>query len=59
MFVTFAFVLCFAWFVGSEIYEVGGGKLHLLLLLALISIVCHVVSGRRSRIAWNNARQRP
>jgi len=53
MLVTFALALFFVWYVGAEIYDVGGGLLYLLLLLALMSVACHVVNGCRSRIAWN------
>jgi len=52
MFVLTAVVLFTVWFVGSRIYGVGGASLHLLLVLAMISIGAHVVSGRRSRLAW-------
>ena len=53
MFVMFALILFYAWYVGAKIYQVGGGQLYLLLLFASISGVCRVVSGYRSRRAWS------
>jgi hypothetical protein len=55
MFVLVALVLLFVWYVGDAIYAVGGGLLRFLLPLALISIVGHLISGGRRRMAWTRA----
>jgi len=48
MFVTLAVVLVVAWLLGFSVFHVAGGLIHLLLLLAVISIVWHFIGGRRS-----------
>ncbi len=51
MFVTIAVILFLAWILGFGVFHVAGGLIHLLLLVALISIVWHFfASGRRSSI---------
>ncbi|MEO8636837.1 MAG: lmo0937 family membrane protein [Gemmatimonadales bacterium] len=51
MFVTLAVILVLAWLLGFGVFHVAGGLIHLLLLVALISIVWHFFSGgRRSSI---------
>jgi hypothetical protein len=46
MFLTIAAVLFIAWLLGITAFHVAGGLIHLLLVIALISIVIHFVSGR-------------
>ncbi|MEP6621107.1 MAG: lmo0937 family membrane protein [bacterium] len=46
MFLTIAIVLIVLWAAGFLAFHVAGGLIHLLLVLALISIVWHFVSGR-------------
>jgi hypothetical protein len=46
MFITIATVLVIAWLLGITAFHVAGGLIHLLLIVALISIVIHFVSGR-------------
>ena len=48
MFLILFFVLLVMWVVGFAAFHVAGGFIHLLLLIALISLVVHFVSGRRA-----------
>lgn len=48
MFVALAVVLIVAWLLGFSVFHVAGGLIHLLLLLAVISILWHFVTGRRA-----------
>lgn len=41
-------VLLIAWIAGFTVFHVAGGLIHLLLVLALISLVMHFVMGRRT-----------
>jgi hypothetical protein len=50
MFFALAVVLVLAWLLGFSVFHVAGSLIHLLLLVALISIVWHLVSGRRTTI---------
>lgn len=50
MFAALAFVLIVAWLLGFSVFHVAGSLIHLLLLVAVISIVWHFVSGRRSTV---------
>ena len=44
MFIIIAAVLVIAWLLGLTAFHVAGGLIHLLLILAVISIVIHFVS---------------
>lgn len=46
MFLAIAAVLFIAWLLGIVAFHVAGGLIHLLLVIALISIVIHFVRGR-------------
>jgi hypothetical protein len=46
MFLTIAAVLFVAWLLGVTAFHVAGGLIHLLLVIALISIAVHFVRGR-------------
>jgi len=48
MFVTLAIILVVAWLLGFSVFHVAGGLIHLLLLLAVISILWHFIGGRRT-----------
>ncbi|MEP6571195.1 MAG: lmo0937 family membrane protein [Gemmatimonadota bacterium] len=50
MFAAIAVVLVLAWVLGLGVFHVAGGLIHLLLVLAVISILWHVISGRRNSI---------
>ncbi len=46
MFLILFFILVVAWLMGFVAFHVAGGLIHLLLLIAVISLVMHLVSGR-------------
>ena len=48
MFVTLAIILVLAWALGFGVFHVGGGLVHLLIILALISVIVHFARGRRA-----------
>ena len=48
MFGVLAVILVVAWFLGFSVFHVAGGIIHLLLLLAVGSIIWHFISGRRT-----------
>ena len=41
-------VLLIAWFGGFTLFHVAGGLIHLLLVLAVVSLILHFVMGRRT-----------
>jgi hypothetical protein len=47
MLMTLAIILFILWLLGFFAFHVGGGLLHLLLVIALIVIVFRLVTGRR------------
>lgn len=47
MFLGIAGLLIVLWLLGFFAFHIAGGLIHLLLLLAVISIVWNFVSGRR------------
>jgi hypothetical protein len=48
MFLILFFVLLVLWVMGFLAFHVAGGLIHLLLILAVISIVAHLFRGRRT-----------
>jgi len=48
MFLVLFFILLVMWLLGFAAFHVAGGLIHLLLLVAVISLVVHFVSGRRA-----------
>ena len=46
MFVMMCAVLFVAWLLGLTAFHVTGGVIHLLLILAVVSLVLHFVRGR-------------
>ena len=46
MFIILFLVLLVAWVLGFAAFHVAGGLIHLLLIVALISLVLHFVRGR-------------
>ena len=46
MFLALFFILLVIWILGFAAFHVAGGLIHLLLLLAIISIIVHFVRGR-------------
>jgi hypothetical protein len=47
MFLTIGLILLVLWALGAFIVPVGGGLIHILLVIALISVVWHLVTGRK------------
>ncbi len=48
MFAMLAIIFLVAWALGFAVFHVAGGMIHLLLVIALISFVWHLFSGRRT-----------
>jgi hypothetical protein len=48
MFMTIALILLVLWALGAFIIPVGGGLIHILLVIAVISLIWHFISGRRT-----------
>lgn len=46
MFLVLFFVLLVAWLLGWVAFHVAGGLIHILLILAVISIIAHFFRGR-------------
>ncbi len=44
----FALVLVFAWIGGFVVYHAAGFAIHILLILAVISIIMQLFSGKRT-----------
>jgi hypothetical protein len=47
-FLAIALLLMFLWVSGFLMFHIAGALLHLVLLLALISLVVHLFTGRRA-----------
>ena len=47
MFLTIALVLLVLWVLGAFIIPVAGGLIHILLVIAVISLIWHLISGRK------------
>jgi hypothetical protein len=43
-----AVVLLVAWLLGISVFHVAGSVIHILIILAVISLVMHFVRGRRA-----------
>jgi hypothetical protein len=48
MFLILFIVLLLAWLFGWAAFHVAGGFIHLLIILAVISLIVHLVRGRRA-----------
>jgi hypothetical protein len=48
MFWGLALVLFILWILGFGVFHVAGGLIHILLIVAVISLIVHFVSGRRT-----------
>ena len=42
-----AIILFIAWLMGAFAFRIGGGLIHLLLVIALIVVIVRLVTGRR------------
>jgi hypothetical protein len=45
---TIALVLFVLWILGFGVFHVAGGLIHILLVLAVISILWNLIAGRRA-----------
>ncbi len=50
MFIALFLVLLVAWVMGFTVFHVAGGLIHLLLIVALVSLVLHFVRGGRATV---------
>ena len=48
IFMVLFVVLLLAWILGLSVFHVAGGFIHILLIVAVISLVLHFVRGRAS-----------
>jgi Family of unknown function (DUF5670) len=48
MFLTIAIILLILWALGFFVFPVMGGLIHIILVIAVISIIWHFVKGRRA-----------
>ena len=48
MLLTIAIILFILWVLGAFVVHVGGGLIHLLLVIAVIVIIWNFVAGRRA-----------
>jgi len=48
IFTIFFIVLLIAWLLGVGVFHVAGGLIHILLVMAIISLVLHFVRGTRT-----------
>ena len=47
MLLTIAIILFILWALGAFAFHVGGGIIHVLLVIAIIVVVYHLLTGRR------------
>jgi hypothetical protein len=50
MFMALFIVLLVAWLLGWVAFHVAGGMIHLLLIVAIISLIVHFMRGRRATV---------
>lgn len=48
IFLILFFILLVTWVIAWTTFHIAGALIHLLLIVALISLILHVVAGRRS-----------
>jgi Family of unknown function (DUF5670) len=48
IFTIFFVVLLVAWLLGLGVFHVAGGLIHILLVLAVVSLILHFVRGGRT-----------
>ena len=48
MFIALAILLAIAWLMGFTVLHVTSAAIHVLIVLAIISVVLHLVRGRRT-----------
>ncbi|GAC1577789.1 MAG: hypothetical protein NVS3B5_10060 [Sphingomicrobium sp.] len=47
MLATIAIILLILWLLGAFAFHVGGGLIHILLIVGIIVLVLHFIRGRR------------
>ena len=47
MFIAFALILGLAWILGFGVFHVASAAVHVLVLLAIVSVVLHFVRGQK------------
>ncbi|MEO6247196.1 MAG: lmo0937 family membrane protein [Sphingomicrobium sp.] len=47
MLATIAIILIVLWLLGAFAFHVGGGLIHILLIIGIIILVLHFIRGRR------------
>jgi hypothetical protein len=47
MFLTIGVILLILWVLGAFVVPVGGGLIHILLVVAVISVIWHLMTGRK------------
>ena len=47
MFLTIGVILLILWVLGAFVVPIGGGLIHILLILAVISVIWHLMTGRK------------
>ena len=50
MLFALAVVLLVMWLLGFVVFHVAGGLIHLLLIVAVISVILHLARGRRQAV---------
>jgi len=48
MFLAIALVILILWALGFFLFPIGGGLIHILLIIAVIAVVWHFVKGRNT-----------
>jgi hypothetical protein len=48
MFLGIALVILILWALGFLLFPIGGGLIHILLIIAVIAIIWHFVKGRNT-----------
>ena len=46
MLLIFAIILAVAWIFGFTVFHVASGAIHILIILAVVSLIAHLVRGR-------------
>ena len=47
MLLTIALILLVLWALGFLAFHVGGGLIHLILVIAVVVVIVHLIQGRR------------
>ncbi len=48
MFLLLAIILALAWITGFGLFHVASAAIHVLIVLAIISVLLHVIRGKKS-----------